>query len=185
MNLANRVNIARIFLVPIFMIILLTRIPQYGDFLAALIFIIAASTDGLDGYIARSRKQVTNLGKLMDPLADKLLVSAALISLVELDLIKAWVAIVIIGREFAVSGLRSIAASEGVIIQASKLGKYKTVSQIVAISVILLHDLPFNIHQILPFNISIIGSILLYIAVGFTVVSGIDYFIKAKRLLHK
>lgn len=177
MNLANRLTLARIFLIPVFMIILLTRIPKYGDILAALIFIIAASTDGLDGYIARSRKQITNLGKLMDPLADKLLVSAALISLVELDMIKAWVAIVIIGREFAVTGLRAIAAGEGVIISASKLGKYKTVSQIVAISVILLHDLPLSIFQI-P-----IGSFLLYIAVGFTIASGVDYFLKARKLL--
>jgi CDP-diacylglycerol--glycerol-3-phosphate 3-phosphatidyltransferase len=179
MNLANKLTLARIFLVPIFMLILLTRIPLYGDYLAALVFIIAASTDGLDGYIARSRKQVTNLGKFMDPLADKLLISAALISLVELDHIKAWVAIVIISREFAVSGLRAIAAGEGVIIAASKLGKYKTVSQIVAIVVILLHDFPFSAWQI-P-----IGQILLYIAVIFTIVSGVDYFIKAKRLLKK
>lgn len=177
MNLANKVTFARIFLVPIFMIILLTRIPKYGDILAALIFIIAASTDGLDGYIARSRKQVTNLGKLMDPLADKLLISAALISMVELDLIKAWIAIIIISREFAVSGLRSIAAGEGVIISASKLGKYKTISQIVAISAILLHDLLLKISNI-P-----IGTILLYVAVIFTIVSGVDYFIKAKKLL--
>lgn len=179
MNLANRLTLARIFLVPIFMIILLTRIPKYGDYLAALIFIIAASTDGLDGYIARSRKQITNLGKFMDPLADKLLISAALISLVELGLIKAWVAIVIISREFAVTGLRAIAAGEGVIIAASKLGKYKTVSQIVAIVVILLHDFSISL-----WNISA-GSLLLYIAVIFTIASGVDYFLKAKKLLRK
>lgn len=177
MNLANRLTLARIFLVPVFMIILLTRIPQYGDFLAALVFIIAASTDGLDGYIARSRKQITNLGKFMDPLADKLLISAALISLVELGLIKAWIAIIIISRELAVTGLRAIAAGEGVIIPASKLGKYKTVSQIVAISVILLHDLPLSIFKI-P-----IGSYLLLIAVAFTIASGVDYFLKARKLL--
>lgn len=179
MNLANKVTLARIFLVPIFMLILLTRIPKYGDYLAALIFIIAASTDGLDGYIARSRKQITNLGKFMDPLADKLLISAALISLVELGKIKAWIAIVIISREFAVTGLRAIAAGEGVIIAASKLGKYKTVSQIVAIVSILLHDFPFSIWHI-P-----IGQFLLYIAVIFTIASGVDYFVKAKKLLKK
>lgn len=177
MNLANKLTLARIFLVPIFMIILLTRIPKYGDFLAAIVFIIAASTDGLDGYIARSRKQVTNLGKLMDPLADKLLISAALISLVELDMIKAWIAIIIIGREFAVTSLRAIAAGEGVIISASKLGKYKTISQIVAISVILLHELPFMIFKI-P-----VSSFLLYVAVVFTIASGVDYFLKARKLL--
>lgn len=179
MNLANRLTLARIFLVPVFMIILLTRIPKYGDYIAAAIFILAASTDGLDGYIARTRKQVTNLGKFMDPLADKLLVSAALISLVELGNIKAWIAIIIIGREFAVTGLRAIAASEGVVIAASKLGKYKTVSQIVAIVAILLHDFPLSLLKI-P-----IGQISLYIAVLFTIASGVDYFIKAKKLLKK
>ncbi|MGI6712825.1 MAG: CDP-diacylglycerol--glycerol-3-phosphate 3-phosphatidyltransferase [Bacillota bacterium] len=179
MNLANRLTLARIFLVPIFMIILLTRIPKYGDYLAAIIFIIAASTDGLDGYIARSRKQITNLGKFMDPLADKLLISAALISLVELGLIKAWVAIIIISREFAVTGLRAIAAGEGIVIAASKLGKYKTVSQIAAIIAILLHDFSFSLFH-MP-----LGSIILYIAMILTIVSGIDYFIKAKKLFKK
>lgn len=179
MNLANKITVARIFLVPVFMLVLLTRIPMYGDYLAALVFVIAASTDGLDGYIARSRKQVTNLGKFMDPLADKLLISAALISMVELGSIRAWVAMVIIGRELAVTGLRSIAASEGVIIAASKLGKYKTVSQIVAIVVLLLHDFPFSLWHIS------LGQFLLYIAVGFTIASGVDYFLKARKLLHK
>ena len=179
MNLANKVTVARIFLVPVFMLVLLTRIPQYGDYLAALVFVIAASTDGLDGYIARSRKQVTTLGKFMDPLADKLLISAALVSMVELGSIRAWVAVVIISREFAVTGLRAIAASEGVIIAASKLGKYKTVSQIVAIVVLLLHDFPFSLWHI-P-----LGQFLLYVAVGFTIASGVDYFLKAQKLLHK
>jgi len=179
MNLANKITVARIFLVPIFMLVLLTRIPKYGDFLAALVFVIAASTDGLDGYIARSRKMVTNLGKFMDPLADKLLISAALISMVELDMIRAWVAMVIISREFAVTGLRAIAASEGVVIAASKLGKYKTVSQIVAIVVLLLHDFPFGPWQL------IMGQYLLWLAVALTIASGVDYFLNAKKLLHK
>jgi CDP-diacylglycerol--glycerol-3-phosphate 3-phosphatidyltransferase len=176
MNLANRLTLARIFLVPIFMIFLLVRIP-YGQYIAAAIFIIAASTDGLDGYIARARNQVTKLGKLMDPLADKLLVSAALISLVEVRLVPAWVAVVIIGREFAVTGLRTIAASEGLIISASKLGKWKTVSQIIAIVALILND--FFIAQI---NFSL-GLIALYVAVFFTVLSGIDYFLKAWKEL--
>jgi len=177
MNLANKLTIARIFLIPVFMIFLLTRI-GYGEYIAAGIFIVAASTDGLDGYIARSRKQITKLGKLLDPLADKLLVTAALISLVELDKIPAWIVILIIGREFAITGLRTIAMGEGVVIAASKLGKFKTVSQIVAIVAILLNDYPFNLINV-PF-----GQIALYVAVFFTIASGIDYFLRARKFLH-
>lgn len=176
MNLPNLLTLLRIFLVPVFMLILLIRIP-YGEYIAAGIFILAASTDGLDGYIARSRHQVTRFGKLMDPLADKLLVSAALISLVELQQISAWIAVIIIGREFAVSGLRSVAAAEGVIIAASKLGKAKTITQIVAITAILLNDFPFSL---ISFPI---GEAAMMVAVAFTVISGIDYFIKAKKTL--
>ncbi|MBO8167705.1 MAG: CDP-diacylglycerol--glycerol-3-phosphate 3-phosphatidyltransferase [Thermoanaerobacteraceae bacterium] len=176
MNLANKLTIARIFLVPVFMIFLLTRL-QYGEYIAAGIFVLAASTDGLDGYIARSRKQITKLGKLLDPLADKLLVTAALISLVELGKIPAWIVILIIGREFAVTGLRTIAAGEGVVIAASKLGKLKTVSQIIAIVAIMIHDYPFNLINV-P-----VGQIALYVAVIFTVWSGIDYFLNAKKVL--
>ncbi|WP_028307295.1 CDP-diacylglycerol--glycerol-3-phosphate 3-phosphatidyltransferase [Desulfitibacter alkalitolerans] len=178
MNLANRVTLARIFLVPIFMFFILIRIPL-GEYIAAAIFVLAASTDGLDGYIARARKEVTKFGKLMDPLADKLLVSAALISLVEIDLVPAWIAVVIIGREFAVTGLRSIAASEGIVISASKLGKFKTVTQIIAIVAIILNDFFVNIIGI-PFNI---GEIFIYIAVIFTLWSGVDYFAKGWQVL--
>ena len=141
MNLANQLTLVRIILVPLFMVFLLVRVP-YGQIIAAGVFILAASTDGLDGYIARSRKQITNLGKIMDPLADKLLISAALISLVELNLVKAWIAFVIIAREFAVTGLRAVAAAEGYVISASPIGKVKTVSQIIAIVAILIQDLP-------------------------------------------
>jgi CDP-diacylglycerol--glycerol-3-phosphate 3-phosphatidyltransferase len=175
-NLPNTLTIIRIILVPIFMFVLLVKVP-YGQLFAAVIFIIAASTDGLDGYIARKRKQITNFGKLMDPLADKLLVSAALISLVQLGQISGWVAVIIIGREFAVTGLRSIAASEGVVIAASKLGKLKTVSQIIAIVAILLNDIILKIIGI-P-----LGEYLIYIAVFFTLYSGWDYFSKAGKLL--
>lgn len=174
MNLANKLTLSRIVLIPIFMFFLLIRIP-YGEYIAAAFFIIAASTDGLDGYIARKRKEVTNLGKLIDPLADKLLISAALISLVELKEISAWVAVVIIGREFFVTGLRAIAASEGVVIAASKLGKLKTISQIVAISAILLNDFPLSL-----LNITF-GKYAIYVAALFTIWSGIDYYLKARR----
>lgn len=176
MNLANKLTLSRIFLIPIFMLVLLIRIP-YGEYIAAGIFIAAASTDGLDGYIARKRKQITNLGKLMDPLADKLLISAALISLVELDAISGWIAVVIIGREFFVTGLRTIAAAEGVILAASKLGKIKTISQIVAISALLLKDFPLSL-----LNITF-GKYAMYVALFFTIWSGIDYYVKARRNL--
>ncbi|MDW7675759.1 MAG: CDP-diacylglycerol--glycerol-3-phosphate 3-phosphatidyltransferase [Bacillota bacterium] len=176
MNLANKLTLARIFLVPIFMFVLLTRI-IYGEFIAAFIFVLAASTDGLDGYIARTRKQITKLGKFMDPLADKLLVSAALISLVELDKIPAWIAFFIIAREFVVSGLRSIAAAEGIVIAASKLGKIKTVSQIVAIVAILLDELIISIIGIG------LGIPLLYIALAFTIISGVHYLVNGRKLL--
>jgi CDP-diacylglycerol--glycerol-3-phosphate 3-phosphatidyltransferase len=183
MNLANKLTLARIFLVPVFMFALLTRIP-YGEYMAAFIFVLAASTDGLDGYIARTRKQVTKLGKFMDPLADKLLVSAALISLVELDKIPAWISILIISREFIVSGLRSIAASEGIVIAASKMGKVKTVSQIVAIVAILLEEAIMDLFQSIGIQLGTgIGIPLLYVALFFTIISGINYFINGRKLL--
>ncbi|MBM7854471.1 CDP-diacylglycerol--glycerol-3-phosphate 3-phosphatidyltransferase [Desulfohalotomaculum tongense] len=168
MNLPNRLTLARIFLVPVFLLIASIKMP-YGDFLAALVFILAASTDGLDGYIARKNKMVTRFGKIMDPLADKLLVTAALISLVELQRLAAWVAVIIIGREFAVTGLRAMAASEGNIIAASKLGKYKTMSQIVAIVIMFLPRLPYY---------SYLGQAAMAVAVIFTIWSGVDYFAK-------
>lgn len=174
MNLANKLTLSRIFLIPVFMWVLLIRVP-FGEYIAAAIFILAASTDGLDGYIARKRKQITNFGKLIDPLADKLLISAALISLVELKQISAWVAVIIIGREFFITGLRTIVAAQGVIISASKLGKIKTISQIVAITAILLKDFPFSLLNI-PF-----GRYAMYVAVFFTIWSGADYFIKARQ----
>jgi len=176
---------ARIILIPVFMTFLLLKIPAghelfaHQDFAAAIIFILAAATDGLDGYIARKRNQVTNLGKFMDPLADKLLVSAALISLVQLGEVMAWVAWIILAREFAVTGLRAIAAVDGVVISASPLGKIKTVAQIIAISAILLHDWPLSLIGLH------IGQPFLYIALFFTIISGLDYLIKSRKLLHK
>jgi CDP-diacylglycerol---glycerol-3-phosphate 3-phosphatidyltransferase len=167
------------------MAFLLLQVPKgqtlfpHQDVVAAIIFILASATDGLDGYIARKRHQVTNLGKFMDPLADKLLVSAALISLVELGEINAWVAWIVLAREFAVTGLRAIAAVDRVVISASKLGKIKTVTQVVAISAILLNDWPLSLIGLH------IGQPLLYIAVFFTVISGLDYLLKSRKLLHK
>lgn len=175
MNLANKLTLSRIILIPIFMLVLLVRIPL-GEYIAAGIFIVAASTDGLDGYIARKRKEITTLGKLMDPLADKLLVSAALICLVELKQISGWIAFLIIAREFFVTGIRAVAAAEGVVIAASPLGKIKTISQIVAISALLLNDFPLSLITDFPF-----GKYAIYVAVFFTIWSGADYYLSAKR----
>lgn len=176
MNLANKLTLVRIILVPVFMFVLLTKI-RYGEFIAAGIFIVAAITDGLDGYFARKHNQVTKLGKLMDPLADKLLVTAALVSLVEMRLLGSWVAFIIIGREFLVTGIRAIAAAEGIVISASKLGKYKTVTQIIAIVATMINNYPFELFNF-PFQ-----SIAMVVAVFFTIVSGVDYFMKASPLI--
>jgi CDP-diacylglycerol--glycerol-3-phosphate 3-phosphatidyltransferase len=163
----------RIILIPIFVVVILVRIP-YGDYIAALIFSVAALTDSLDGYLARKRREVTTLGTILDPLADKLLVTAALICLVELARIPGWTVIVILGREFAVTGLRAIKAEQGIVIPASWMGKVKTISQIVAILLVIL-DTSFQ--QLFAFPI---GLWMLYLAVLITVVSGIDYFYRLK-----
>lgn len=190
MNLANKITLARIFLVPIMMFFLLVNTDYFspivfGDFtitvnqiIAALIFIIAASTDALDGYLARSRKMVTNLGKLLDPLADKLLVAAVLISLVEMGKCDAFIAVIIISREFAITGLRQIALLEGKVVAASKWGKWKTATQITAIIAMLLNNFPFVLIDV-PFDV-----IATWLAAIITVYSGIDYFVKNKSLIH-
>ncbi len=183
MNLANKITLARVFLVPIVMLFLLIRYDfgsltffgvtiTYAEIIATCVFIIAASTDGLDGYIARKRKLVTNFGKFLDPLADKLLITAALISLVDRGSIEAWMAIVIISREFAVTGLRLVAAAEGRVIAASKLAKLKTITQIIALVVVMLNNFPFAIFD-LPFDV-----LAMWVAVLITIWSGIDYFVK-------
>lgn len=177
MGLANKITITRIFFVPVFMVFLLSGPQPVGSYIAASIFAIAALTDTVDGYVARAQSQVTVFGQLMDPLADKLLVSAALISLVQINELSAWIAVIIIAREFAVSGLRLIALAEHKVIAASKWGKIKTISQIIAIIVIIL-KLPYSVYDIS------IGWLLMAIAVALTILSGIDYFIKARGVLN-
>lgn len=188
MNLANRITLARIFLVPVIMFFLLMKLDlgslvflEYeissNQIIAALIFIVAASTDGLDGYIARKNKIVTNLGKLLDPLADKLLVAAVLISLVEMDKLNALIAVIIISREFAVTGLRQIALLEGSVMAASTWGKWKTAIQITMIILLLLNNFPFALIDF-PFDL-----IVSWAAALITVYSGIDYFAKNKHLI--
>ncbi|WP_026889237.1 CDP-diacylglycerol--glycerol-3-phosphate 3-phosphatidyltransferase [Clostridium beijerinckii] len=190
MNLANKLTLIRIFLVPVFLVFIAVKDIPYGSFIATFIFILASLTDKLDGYIARSRNQITNFGKFMDPLADKLLVTAALISLVELHVVPSWAAVVIIAREFAISGLRSIAAAQGRVIAASWWGKIKTVIQIIAIILLLLK---INIHDArllkifvidnhyLKLFFGIVPNIALMIAVIVTLISGYDYFKKNKE----
>ena len=192
MNLANKLTMLRIILVPIFLIFIVVKGIPYGSIIATLIFIIASLTDQLDGYIARSRNEITNFGKFMDPLADKLLVTAALISLVEFNLIPGWATVVIIAREFAVSGLRTLAASEGKVIAASWWGKIKTVTQIIAILLLLFQvniestaylSNMVNNNEIVKTFFAYAPKIALIIAVLMTIVSGIDYFVKNKHVL--
>ncbi|RQD67184.1 MAG: CDP-diacylglycerol--glycerol-3-phosphate 3-phosphatidyltransferase [Tindallia sp. MSAO_Bac2] len=178
LNLANKLTILRIFMIPVFMIFLLNKIP-YGVPIAAFIFILAALTDTLDGYIARKRNQVTTLGKFIDPLADKLLVSAALISLVQMGELSAWVVVIIISREFTISILRAVAASEGVVIAASWWGKAKTITQILAIIAILMNNFPFS-YIGFPFD-----QIMVLLAVVFTIISGVDYLKLNMHILTK
>ena len=192
MNLANKLTVIRIFLVPVFLIFIAVQGIPYGTFIATFIFILASLTDKLDGYIARSRNQITNFGKFMDPLADKLLVTSALISLVELQMVPSWAAIVIIAREFAVSGLRTIGASEGKVIAASWWGKIKTVIQILAIVLLLLQ---FNIttssyltnlvesSSVWNWFFMNVPSWMLNISVVITLISGWDYFRKNKHTI--
>ena len=171
LNLPNTLTLLRILAVPVVVVALLSEIND-GDVIAAAVFALAAATDGLDGYIARRRNQVTNFGKLMDPLADKLLVVAALISLVSLGRLEAWIAMVIIAREIAVTGLRSIAAEQGVVIAASWLGKVKTTLQIAAIFALIAYD---------PSPLAV--DLLVYAAVAMTLISGADYFLSLRRTL--
>ncbi|PRR82570.1 CDP-diacylglycerol--glycerol-3-phosphate 3-phosphatidyltransferase [Clostridium vincentii] len=190
MNLANKLTIGRMFLVPVFLLFIAVKDIPYGTFIATGIFILASLTDKLDGYIARSRNQITNFGKFMDPLADKLLVTAALISLVELQVVPGWAAMIIIAREFAVTGLRTIAASDGKVIAASWWGKLKTVIQIIAIILLLLElnisassyltDLVTNV-EFFKLFFEYVPEWFLYGAVIITLVSGYDYFNKNKH----
>lgn len=183
LNLPNMLSLVRVFLAPLVLLFLSLKIsgtvpflgflkddpPAWGDILAGMVFIVAALTDSLDGYIARKHRLVTTLGKFIDPLADKVLVIAAMIALVELHRIPAWIVLVIITREFVVTGLRLVAAAEGVVIAASKGGKLKTVFQIVALTMLIL-KIPG-------------GMVLMWIAMILTVWSGMEYLIGGSKIL--
>jgi CDP-diacylglycerol--glycerol-3-phosphate 3-phosphatidyltransferase len=173
LNLPNLLTVLRILAVPVIVVALLDETPN-GDALAAGVFALAAFTDGLDGYFARSRDAVTTFGKLMDPLADKLLIVAALVSLVSLDRLAAWVAMVIIARELAVTGLRAVAAERGIVIAASWLGKVKTILQVAAVFALIAAD---------PSPVWV--DLLVYLAVAMTLISGADYFFGLRRRLEE
>lgn len=203
MNLPNKITLSRILLVPLFLLFVVP-IPDsvlnfslfenckefflnYNEFvkstgiiIGSIIFIIASATDGVDGYLARKNNLVTSMGKFLDPIADKLLVTSSLLVLVQVGTISTWSATIIIGREFIVTGLRLVAAAEGKVIAASNLGKLKTVFQMVAIPFALLNNWPINLIPIfadLP-----VYQVLFFIAVVLTVVSGVDYIIKNKHV---
>ena len=183
MNIPNFLTILRIFFVPLLVAVLVAgqRSVGWSDvrvsnaLLALAIFLAAAATDLLDGYLARRWRQVTTVGTLLDPIADKLLVSSALVSLVEVHRVPAWMAILLIGREFAISGLRSIAAAEGYAIKASDLGKTKMIAQVLAISVVILSIRWDHLH--------LAGVLCMWAVVAFSFVSAIDYFRKFWRTL--
>lgn len=191
MNLANKITIARIALVPLLILFLqpvpewlaerygvLGLIDRYGVYLAAIIFVTAAATDKLDGYVARTYNQITNLGKLLDPLADKLLIATALIMLVQTDSVQSWAAVVIIGREAAITAIRVMAASKGVVLAAERYGKWKLVLQVAAIAAVMVQHFPIMSMNSLP-----IGSALMVAAVLLTVYSGVRYIFKNYKLL--
>jgi CDP-diacylglycerol---glycerol-3-phosphate 3-phosphatidyltransferase len=182
MNLPNALTVTRIFLVPLLVVVLLTQFEGRNvlglapEIVGAAIFAVASLTDWADGYLARRRKQITPLGQVIDPLADKLLTSAALISLVQMDLAPAWMVAVIIGREFAVTGLRSLAYARGVVIAASPLGKIKMVVEVVAILALILgHDRSGAIYAV--------GQVALWLVVVAALVSAVDYFRRFNSIL--
>ena len=177
MNLPNKLTVLRMIMIPFFVVFMLTDLGgTYGKYIALAIFVIASLTDLLDGKIARKRNLVTNFGKFMDPLADKLLVCSALICLVEMDRLAAWMVIVIISREFIISGFRLVASDSGIVIAASYWGKFKTVSQMFMI-IVLIADLGGVF--------DVIGTVLIWLSLVLTVVSLVDYVAKNVQVLTK
>jgi CDP-diacylglycerol--glycerol-3-phosphate 3-phosphatidyltransferase len=201
MNLPNKLTVSRILLVPLFLIFVIpvpdgiinaqilsgihtqlvsinNFILNYGNYIGAIIFIAAAMTDKLDGYIARKRKIVTKFGIFLDPIADKLIVTSALIALVQRNHLSGWVAMIIISREFIVTGFRLVAAGEKIVIPAGKWGKVKMVTQTVAVSLALLNNFPFSLVTNIPFD-----SYIMFLAVIVTIYSGYEYIAKNINIL--
>lgn len=188
MNIANKLTLSRVILIPIFLIFFLVPLP-FGSFqighthltvaqtIAGLLFIIASITDWLDGYLARKLHLITNFGKFLDPLADKLLVMGAFVALVDVNIIPGWMVIVILAREFAVTGLRLVAVGEGIVLAASQIAKWKTTFQMLACILYLFNNAPFGLNGF-P-----LAYILLWIAVIMTILSGWDYFYKNRAVI--
>lgn len=170
----NTVTLARIGLIPVFVAFLLTRISDHATWIAFVVFALMAASDGLDGWVARTRGRVTTLGVFLDPIADKMLITAALVSLVQLREIDAWVVIIILSREFAVTGLRVLAATRGDVLPAQRLGKLKTASQIAMVLALIPKDSP-----------ALLGTCLIWVAVVLTVVSGAEYFWSGRHWLRE
>lgn len=175
MNLPNKITVFRVCLIPVFLILMLVPDIPNGKYLALGVFIVASASDFLDGYLARKHKLITNFGKFMDPLADKLLVCSALICFVELHLIQAWIVIIVIAREFIISGFRMVASDNGLVIAASYWAKFKTATQMVMCCLFIgnLDTTFFNIAE----------QIFLYVSLAFTLISMLDYLIKNKQIM--
>ena len=175
MNLPNKLTVLRVVLIPFFLVALMVDAIPYGKWIAVGIFVIASLTDMLDGKIARKYNLITNFGKFMDPLADKLLVCSAMIALIELDRIPAWVVIIIIAREFIISGFRLVASDNGIVIAAGWWGKVKTVVQMVMI-IFVMCDFGGS-------TVALLENILIYAALALTIISLVDYLVKNKEVL--
>ncbi len=173
MNIANKLTVFRVILVPVFVLFMLTDFTDYNRWIAFAVFCVATITDKLDGTIARKYNMITDFGKFMDPIADKLLVCSALVCLTSLGEIPAWIVLVIICREFTVSGFRLVAADNGVTIAATWWGKSKTISQM-AMIIIMLMNIP---------QLAILENIVMYVSLILTIVSMIDYIVKNKAVL--
>ncbi len=177
MNLPNKITMFRIIMIPVFLICFSVAFPG-SEICTAIVFIVAAVSDAVDGHLARSRHLITDFGKFMDPLADKLLTASAFVCLVEAGYIPAWVVVIILAREFAITGLRTLAASDGIVIAASKWGKAKTMSQMIAIVALLFYMIPALSYGWLW----IFGEIMVYVAAALTLISGIDYLVINKQV---
>ena len=175
MNLPNKLTILRVLMIPVFVVFLLCDNIPYNNIIAVIIFALACITDALDGHIARKYNLISNFGKFMDPLADKLLVCSALICFVAIGQIPAWVVIVIVSREFIISGFRLVASDNGVVIAASKWGKLKTISQMI-MSILLIVDFNYSAFYVLE-------QIFIYLSLALTVISLVDYLIKNRGVL--
>ena len=175
MNLPNKLTMLRIFLIPFFVFFMLTNFVPYSALIALAIFIAASLTDMLDGKIARKYNLITNFGKFMDPLADKLLVCSAMICLIPMNLLPAWIVIVIIAREFVISGFRLIASDNGIVIAAGFWGKLKTICQM-AMVIVLILTIYFPV-------LSVPGLVLTYAALALTVISMVDYIVRNRQVL--